>query len=501
MSDENLTATATSGEDIAFLSASRLAEMIRNGETTSLEVVEACLARVKKHNARINAFVTVDEEGARKRAREADAAFKKGQLWGPLHGVPVSAKDNYATAGIRTASGFPPLANFAPDFDAAIVARLKDAGAILLGKTALPPFGMDFQTRGPLSGVTNNPWDIGRTPGGSSGGSAAAVASGMSPLCLGNDLGGSIRVPAHFCGIYGLKPTENLIPWHGISPGRPAPAYRSFRHMLSLGPLARSVEDLELCLRIIAGPHSEDPDVPCACLREVPEKPLSQLRIAWSDDFGSVPVDSEILAAMRRFTDALSRKGIKVERAAPGGFDLQAIWRTYGRISDMEFAVLTPKWLRFTNHFFGKSFRKDVPFSQSVYPATFGRYMTELSRRDKFTGAFETFLGQWDAWLCPVSSTPAFSHLTPKRYIGASPIYDQTIAVNGQPVNYWVANGACTIPFNLTGSPVVVIPIGHTAGGLPIGVQIVGRRWRDMELLALAGQLDTIAGVCKRPPE
>ena len=168
MSEENVTDTCglegsqvpgKTREDIEFLPASRLAELIREGEATSLQVVEACLARIKKNNPRINAFVSVDEEGARKRAREADGALKNGELWGPLHGVPVSAKDNYASAGIRTTSGFPPLADFIPDFDAAVVARLKGAGAILIGKTTLPPFGMDYQTRGPLTGVTNNPWD------------------------------------------------------------------------------------------------------------------------------------------------------------------------------------------------------------------------------------------------------------------------------------------------------------------------------------------------------
>ena len=488
------------GQDIEFLPAFRLAELIRNGDATSLQVVEACLARIEKQNPRINAFVTVDEEGARRRAREADDALKRGELWGPFHGVPFSAKDNFASAGLRTTSGFKALRNFVADFDAAVVSWLKSGGGVLLGKTTLPPGGMDYQTRGPLSGITSNPWDIDRTVGGSSGGSAAAVASGMSPICLGNDLGGSIRLPAHFCGIYGLKPTENLIPSYGIGPGGPSPRYRSFRHLLSLGPLARSLEDLKLCLRILAGPHVNEPDIPHACLEEPPATPLSDLRIAWTDDMGCVPVSEEVRGAIRRFASALSARGCKVERALPQDFDLQAIWRTYGRLSNMETSSLTPQWLRFVTHFFGKSYRKDVPFSQSVHPATFSKYMSALTERDGFISSLESFLEDRDAWLCPVSCTPAFPHLAPRRYISVFPIYDRTLPLDGHAVNYWVANGSCTVVFNLTGSPVVVIPIGHTAGGLPIGVQIVGRRWRDMELLAVAGRIDEAASAYRRPP-
>ena len=160
-------------------------------------------------------------------------------------------------------------------------------------------------------------------------------------------------------------------------------------------------------------------------------RPVTELRVCWTDDLGSVPVSDEVLGAMRRFTYALAKSGCKVERAEPKDFDVQEIWRTYGRISDMELASLTPQWLRFTTHFFGKSFRKDVPFVQSVYPATFGKYMYALSRRDGFAASLKAFFGDWDVWLCPVSSTPAFSHIEPKRYISAFPIYDRPLPVDG----------------------------------------------------------------------
>jgi len=223
---------------VVFLTATQLAEKIQSGELTSLEVVQAFLAQIETHNPTLNAIVTLDEEGALSRAREADAALADGELWGPLHGVPVTIKDSFATAGMLTTSSHPPLADYIPEEDATVVARLRDAGAIILGKTNLLELATDFQTNSPIFGITNNPWDITFTPGGSSGGSAAAVAAGLSPLGMGSDLAGSIRVPSHFCGIFGVKPTEHLVSGFGHFPG--LGGVRSFRNLASSGPLAPS---------------------------------------------------------------------------------------------------------------------------------------------------------------------------------------------------------------------------------------------------------------------
>ena len=208
---------ALSRHDLVFLPAHIIAGMIRDGKISSTEVLEAYLEQIERVNPRLNAIVTLDAEGARKRAREADQALKRGENWGPLHGVPVTIKDNYATKGIKTTNSLPELAGYVPQHDATVVARVKRAGAVILGKTNLPPLGMDTQTRSQLFGITNNPWDTGKTTGGSSGGEAAAVATGMSALGLGNDIGGSIRIPSHFCGIYGIKPTENSVSNQGVS--------------------------------------------------------------------------------------------------------------------------------------------------------------------------------------------------------------------------------------------------------------------------------------------
>lgn len=488
---------------IVFLPAYRLAEMIRSGQVSSAEAVDAYLEQIRRHNSTLNAIVTLDEEGARKRAGEADEALKRGEVWGPLHGVPVTIKDNYATAGMRTTNSHPPLAEQVPDFDATVVERLKNAGAIILGKTNLPQIAMDYQTRSPVFGVTNNPWDVLRTPGGSTGGGAAAVAAGMTALCLGNDIGGSIRIPSHFCGVYGIKPTENLVSKHGISPGmtgEDSVNYRSVRHLACCGPLARSVEDLVLSLKVIAGPDLKDQDVPAVFLGDPPLRELKDLRIAWIDDFGGVPVTEETRRALQEFAGRLAGAGCTVERTQPSDFDAPAIWENYGDIMDMELGPYSPPFMRFVNFLFGWTYRKDAPMIRMVYPITYDKYMEALTRRDDFVASLEGFLEDWDVWVCPVTSTPAYLHIEPERHFGPYPLYTRGVPVDGSEVNYLVANASYTTVFNLTGSPVVVIPIGYTGEGVPIGVQIVGKRWRDMELLSIAGMLDKAGGSFRNPP-
>ena len=489
-----------SRHDLVFLPAHQLAGLIRTGKVSSSEVVDAVFKQISLHNKKLNAIVTLDEEGARNLARQADEALAGGELWGPLHGVPITIKDNYATAGMKTTTSHPPLAEYIPDFDATVVSRLKDAGAIIIGKTNLPQLGMDYQTISPVFGVTNNPWDQRRTPGGSTGGGAAAVAAGMSALSLGNDIGGSIRIPTHFCGIYGIKPTENLVSKFGMNPGLPLGKYRSVRHMVSCGPLARSIEDLKLSLRVIAGPDNKDEDVPYIPLAEPAKRELKTLRIAWIDDFGGVPVTKETRLALKEFAGKLTQRGCTVKQTQPKGFDPDVIWSTYGKIMDMEVGVYTPSLMRFVSYLLGGSYRKDVPFLEMVYPITYDKYMEALTIRDIQVSSLEGFLDEWDVWLCPVTCIPAYRHIKPKRYFGPYALYDREILVDNKPVNYLVANGSYTTVFNLTGSPVVVIPIGYTKEGIPIGVQIVGKRWHDMELLGFAQQLDEVADTFRHPP-
>jgi amidase len=513
-----------SRHDLVFLPAHTIAGMIRDAKITSLEVVEAYLEQIEKVNPRLNAIVTLDAEGARKRAREADEAIRQGRIWGPLHGVPVTIKDNFATMGIRTTNGVVELAEYTPRFDATVVERMKNAGAIILGKTNLPSMAMDIQTNSPAFGKTNNPWDLKRTPGGSSGGEAAAVAAGMTALGLGNDIGGSIRIPSHFCGIYGIKPTENFVSTQGISPGTKGAEFRSIRHMACCGPLARSVEDLRLGLAIISGPDSKNPDVPWVDLQQPQAKNIRELRMAWTDGFGGVPVTAETRQAIRAFTDKLSALGCRMEKMNESIFDsrMKAIspemkdlygvdmerhgtigfkeaWTTYGRLMDMELGVYQPSFFRFISYLFGGSYRRDVPMLTMVYPFSYEKYLKTLTERDIFVSAMDAYFTEIDVLLCPVSCTPSYEHIAPWRYFGPYPAYKTPVMVDGTPVNYLVANMSYTSIFNLTGNPVVVIPIGYTRDGMPIGVQIVGRRWRDMELLSIAAQLDKVAGAYRRP--
>src|SRR5215467_14206377 len=245
--------------DIVFSSTTQLATAIRAGHVSAVEVLEAHLAQVDTHNPALNAIITMDAEHAHERAREADKFLARGELWGPLHGVPFTLKDAHATAGMRTTTGFPPL-DHVPHEDSTVTARLKAAGGILIGKTNVHMMLADpAQTNNPIFGRTNNPWNVERTPGGSSGGAAAALACGMTPFEIGTDLSGSIRIPAHFCGLFGLKPTEQRVPLTGVLPGLPGP--RPVRIMSCIGPMARSVEDLALLYALIAGPDGYDTDV------------------------------------------------------------------------------------------------------------------------------------------------------------------------------------------------------------------------------------------------
>lgn len=485
--------------EIVFMTASRIEEMILAHKITSAEVVDAYIEQIKRVNPKLNAIVTLDEQGARKRAKEADDALAKGVVWGPLHGVPVTIKDNYATAGIRSTNSDPEHADFIPDSDATVVARLKKAGAIILGKENLPMMAMDYQTNSPVFGVTNNPWDVSRTPGGSTGGGGAAVASGMTTISLGNDLGGSIRIPSHFCGVYGMKPTEHLVSGFGVPPYLPKAEFNSVRHLISQGPLARSIDDLKLCLKVIAGPDVRDVNVPFTGLVELPQKPLKELRIAWSDDFGGIPVSADTRRALKDFAEKLSAQGCRVEKLNPTDFNFTGAWNTYGKIMDMELGVYNPAFARFVTFAFGWYYRMDVPFLSTVYPISFEKYVRALTERDEYVSRMESFLSQYDVWLCPVTATPAYAHIKPDRYFGPYPLYSKPVMVDNKPVNYLAASGCYTTIFNLTGNPVVVIPIGYAGDGMPIGIQVVGSRWHDMELLNFAKQLDAVAKAFRSP--
>src|SRR5437764_5132748 len=290
-------------KDIVFSNTTQLAAAIRAGHVSATEVLEAHLAQIATHNPALNAIVTMDAGQARKRAHEADESLARGEVWGPLHGVPFTLKDAHATAGMRTTTGFPPLADYVPQEDSTVTARLKAAGGILIGKTNVAMMLADYQSNNPIFGRTNNPWNIERTPGGSSGGAAAALAAGMTSFDIGTDLSSSIRIPAHFCGVFGLKPTEQRVPLTGLIPGLPGP--RPVRIMSCIGPMARTVGDLALLYSIIAGPDGRDTEVQPVPVDEVPQLALKHLRIALAPTLPGFSVEADIRDAVEALAQQL----------------------------------------------------------------------------------------------------------------------------------------------------------------------------------------------------
>lgn len=469
--------------------AAALAKRIARRELRSVEALDAFLLSAEERNADLNALVTLDEEVARKRAGDADRALGGGTSAGPLHGVPITVKDCWETAGLRTTCGFPGFDEYVPREDATCVARLREAGAVVLGKTNPAMLAADWQTDNPVFGRTDHPEDPSLTPGGSSGGAAAAVSAGLSPLDLASDLGGSIRVPAHFCGVCGLKPTEHRVPSRGHIPDWHLPGREPdglLRHMGTYGPIARSVADLRLCFSVIAGPDSREPEVaPLPVETDAAVPALDSLEVAWSTRFGPAPVSGETELLIAELATALDDAGCRVERIRPR-LDFERIWRTWGEIAAAELRAGMPLRLRslLLARFLSMSDRSAAPRKGLLRGLGMGRvgHARALSRRDRTVRDVDRVLAGRDAWLCPVSATPAFPHAKP----GAS------ISVDGAEVPYVIATAAYTTPFNLSGHPVVVLPMGRSGDGLPIGVQVVGHRWADERLLDVAEALEEL---------
>jgi amidase len=454
--------------DLIYSSTTELAAAIRNGEVSAVEVLEAHLAQIERHQPALNAIITLDIEAARQHAQEADNALARGTLRGPLHGVPFVLKDAHATAGMRTTSGAPWL-DHVPQIDSPITARLKNAGAILMGRTNVAiMLGDPGQSINPIFGRTNNPWNVERTPGGSSGGAAAAVAAGMTPFDIGTDLAGSIRIPAHFCGVFGLKPTENRVSLVGLIPG--LPPIRSVRMMSCIGPMARTVDDLMLLYGIIAGPDGQDTDVAPVPVEtgETENLQLTGLRIAFAPTFAALPVAADIRMALERLVQQLRDAGAVVEEAPLPALDFEGDLQSAGEL----IGILT------------SAFQTE----EGQPPITLVQYFEALHRRDQSIMAWEAFFDQWDVLLCPPSLTTAFQHTEP-----GSPL-----TVDGKEVIYWMVNAHTTL-FNYSGHPAAVLPYTQDRNGLPIGVQLVSKRWNEGKLLATAKALTEVTGGFQRP--
>lgn len=485
--------------NILFMSATEIAAKIRNKEVTSYEVATAYYEQIDKYNHTYNAVVTLNKTEALKRAKEADIAISKGEIWGKLHGVPITIKDNYKTKGLRTTSGYKPLTNNVPDTDAEIVKLLIAEGAIIIGKTNLSVLAMDMQSDNPIFGKTNNPWDINRTSGGSSGGCAVSLATGMTSLSFGNDLAGSIRLPSAYCGVYGFKPTFGGVSLQGIQTD-PKEKTNGLKSLAVAGPLARTIEDLQLAMDIIANTTNTDkkliPINRCADTVDI-----KHMKIAWTDEFGGVPVDNEIKKAIQDYVSKLEKSGATVEKITPP-IDFYLAWKTWGSFVGMQGGYKTSNFAKWIGNPFIKGVLKDVPMHQNVVkPTSVEKYMEALNIQDSLTTQMENFLDNFDVFICPVSSVKAFPHHKPTKKLGNFSIYNNPIAVNKGFMHYYMATQAYTTPFTLTENPVLSMPISLSKDSLPIGIQVIGKRYSDFKLLKIGMILDNYSEKFKYPLE
>ncbi len=472
-------------EELHWMSATGLAAAIARREVSSVEVLDHLAARVEQLDGPVNSVVQLDLDRAGAAARAADAAVAAGEELGPLHGVPMTIKDSFETEGCVTTSGAPMLAGHVPTADAWPVARLRAAGAIPFAKTNLPLFAGDIQTFNEVYGTTNNPYDVARTPGGSSGGAAAALAMGFTPLELGSDIGGSIRVPSHYCGVMGHKASYGITSGPGHIPGPPGTL--SGADIAVFGPMARNVDDLELGLDVIAGPDRWD--TPAWRLDLPPSRAtaLADFRIAvWADDPWS-PVDADTSSALSDLTAAIEAAGAHVDVDARPPCSLEEVWDVF---SPLLFAALASGHTdEALDHMAAST---DTSPLGAVMRATAMRHQNWLSlneRRLQLREQVGRFFDSYDAILMPIHPCAAIPHDHP-----GTPA-TRTVSIDGAERSYmdlfhWIAlAGAAYLP-------ATVVPVGSSREGLPIGVQIVGAYLHDRTTLQLARHLAQIG----RPP-
>jgi Asp-tRNA(Asn)/Glu-tRNA(Gln) amidotransferase A subunit family amidase len=471
-------------DDVVYISLTEMSERIPAKKLSPVELVDAHLARITQLNPRVNAFVTVDEKRAREQAKSAEAALSssaKSNSIGPLHGVPISIKSSIDVEGLPSECGSALRKGNVPSEDAPLVKRLRAAGAIILGNTNVPEFLMAYETDNLLYGRTNNPWDLSRTAGGSSGGEAAAIASGCSAGGVGSDGGGSIRIPAHYSGICGLKPTPGRIPSTGHFPGSAGP----FAQLGVVGPMARTIRDVERLFEVMAGPDPGDPASAPVPPRRWSEQEIRKLRVAHFVDDGITPVTPETAAAVRTAAEALRTQGFQVAEWRPQNLDRvwQLWWNLFGRAGQMAFAPTIENHEAELSPIL-RAFRAKVA---EVPPLTAQELLNTLLARDVLRANLLAKMEEFPILICPACAVPAFRH------------GEREWTVQGRKVEYLKAMSYSQW-FNLLGNPAAVVPVGRSPEVLPIGVQIVGRPWEEEAVLAVAAKIEEACGGFRRPP-
>lgn len=463
--------------DLCFTPATDLAGMIRRKEVSPVEVADAVLNRIARVEPKLNAFATLTYDAAMTAAREAETALSQGNPLGPLHGVPVTIKDLIETAGVPTERGSVALKGTVPAVDAPVVTRLRDAGAISLGKTTTSEFGWKGVSHSPLTGVTHNPWKQGFNAGASSAGAGAAAAAGYGPLHVGSDGAGSIRMPSHFCGIFGLKPS------YGRVPNWPVPNNDQTSHV---GPMTRTVADAALMLHVMAGPDPWDftsLEAPPEDYSSLLDRDLSGLKIAYSPDLGHARVDSDVAALVEGAVKAFGDLGCTVDQvAAPFGPDGPELIRFLWAAHEQAFAGHLTDWEDQMDPGLVACIRAGMGHSLEDY-------LGMRARKLAFVARIHRFFEDWDLLLTPAVSVAAFpaEQLQPDDW----PRHEWD----------WVSWAEFSYPFNFSGNPAASVPCGFTDAGLPVGLQIVGRRFDDLGVLQASAAFEKARPWAdKRPP-
>ncbi|GAA3763676.1 amidase [Microbacterium kribbense] len=466
--------TTTAAASWATASLSSQSAALNDGRISARELVDLYLERIDRLNPQLNAVVTVDAEGARRAADHADAARRSGQARGPLAGIPFTVKDAIATAGLRTTAGAEELRENVPAEDAPAIRRLRDGGAILVGKSNLPRWSGNIQTSNDVFGTTNNPWDPSKTPGGSSGGAAAAVASGLSSFDIGSDLGGSIRIPSHFCGIVGHRPSYGLVPQRGyidhIGGGT------TDTDLNVLGPMARSVADVRLILQSLAGPDPNDAPAWRVQLPEPRHRDPRAWRVAvWLDDGPDAIPDDHVRRLCEQAVDALAAAGPTVVRERPAvDMDMS---RTV--CADLIAAAILPS--------------RDSA-SQDRSADSHLRWLRNRERVTELRAAWGAWFSRFDVLICPVMGVPAFAHDS------SGSIGELSLRVGDRDIPHRTLAHTWNAPSGVVGLPSTVVPVGLTPNGLPVGVQVVGPFLEDLSALAVAELLESATGGYAAPP-
>lgn len=466
--------------DSSFMTAAELASAVRKKLLSPLEIVEGLLARIEEINPRVNAYCTVAAEMALEAAKKAEAEVMRGRELGALHGVPVSIKDLTLTAGIRTTFGSKVFEHHVPDEDALTVQRLKAAGAVVIGKTNTPEFGAGANTYNAVFGATRNPWKLSHTCGGSSGGSAVALACGLGPLATGSDLGGSLRIPASFCGVVGFRTSAGRIPIY--------PSFLGWDTLAVEGPMARTVRDAALMLSVMAGPDDRSPiSLPGDSREFLPavERPdIRGLKVAWSPDLGVVPVDQEVRtiagAAARRFAEL----GCTVEEGEP---DLGNVREVIRVTRALRMVTLHAEKLKNWREKMNPNLISNI---EQGFPLTAKQVGEAEMERTAIYHRVRKFFERYDLLLTPTVAVPPF------------PVEaDYPKEINGQAMTSYTDWFLLTYAVTITGLPAISVPCGWTDGGFPVGLQIVGRRLSETTVLRAAAAFEALAPWRdKRPP-